>query len=59
MGERALALYFRLSKEDRKEVGGGMADESNSIANQRKLLLDYVRKKKDLAECKVVQYIEM
>ncbi len=58
MGERALALYFRLSKEDKKEAGGGMADESNSIANQRKLLLDYVRKKKDLAECKVVQYID-
>ena len=38
-----IAIYLRLSKEDDL-----MKDESNSIANQRELIMDYIRKDKKL-----------
>lgn len=37
--EKITALYCRLSQDD------GMDGESNSIANQREILLDYAHKK--------------
>lgn len=51
MGGKAVALYLRLSRED----GEG---ESNSIGNQRKLLLGYLRGKKELSAYRVEEYVD-
>ena len=40
MDVTTVALYMRLSRED-----DDMKDESNSISNQRKLLLGFLKKK--------------
>ncbi len=54
-----VALYMRLSREDKKAIEHGLVkDESNSISNQRKLLLGFVKKKRELAESPVVQYVD-
>lgn len=37
-----VAAYIRLSRED------GDKEESDSVGNQRKLLLEYIRQKEDL-----------
>ena len=50
MNKRAVALYMRLSREDGKAGGDGFKrDESNSIGNQRKLLLDFLKKGQEFA----------
>ena len=36
------ALYLRLSKED-GDVASGSKNESNSIANQKSLIMDYLQ----------------
>ena len=41
--------YMRLSRED-----DDMKDESNSISNQRKLLLGFLKKKQELADSPIV-----
>lgn len=41
------ALYARLSKEDAVS-GRGLRSESNSIRNQKQLMLDYVRRQDDI-----------
>ncbi len=43
MKEHVTALYLRLSLSD-GDLGKNGKDESNSIENQRTLLLDYIRK---------------
>lgn len=48
-----LALYLRLSKED-----GDMADESNSITNQRLLLHRFVEERSEFDGCEVKEYID-
>lgn len=48
-----VALYLRLSRED-----DDRKDESNSISNQRKLLLGFLKKKQELAGSPVVQYVD-
>lgn len=54
-----VALYMRLSREDDKAARNGLAeDESNSISNQRKLLLGFLRKKQEFADSPVVQYVD-
>lgn len=59
MDEMAVALYMRLSKEDRKTDGDGLGkDESNSISNQRKLLLGFLKKRRELAGSPSVQYVD-
>lgn len=47
-----IAVYLRLSKED-----GDMADESNSIANQRIMLREYVQK--NFQDYKLREYIDV
>lgn len=60
MDEMAVALYMRLSKEDRKADGDGLGkDESNSIRNQRKLLLGFLKRRREFAGDPVVQYVDM
>ena len=43
MDEITVALYMRLSRED-----DDMKDESNSISNQRKLLLGFLKRNRNL-----------
>ena len=38
------AIYLRLSKEDGDFSVSGEKKESNSIANQRKLIMEYLKK---------------
>lgn len=54
MDVTTVALYMRLSKED-----NDVRDESNSITNQRKLLLGFMKKKQEFADSSIAQYIEM
>ena len=59
MKETTVALYMRLSREDNKAIENGFEkDESNSISNQRKLLLGFLKKKQELAESPTVQYVD-
>ena len=48
-----IALYFRLSKQD-KEV----LDESNSISNQRRLAMEYIRNDKELKKYPSKEYVD-
>lgn len=48
-----LVLYLRLSKED-----GDMADESNSIINQRYVLRNYVNQREELKQFEIREYID-
>lgn len=48
-----VALYMRLSRED-----DDRKDESNSISNQRKLLLGFLKKKQELTGSPIVQYVD-
>ena len=45
-----IAIYLRLSKEDE-----GDRDESNSISNQRQLILDYIRRDKKLRKLECIE----
>ena len=46
-----IAIYLRLSKEDDL-----IKDESNSIANQRDLIMDYIRRDKKLKKMEVIEF---
>ena len=60
MGVTTVALYMRLSREDEKVIEKGMVkDESNSISNQRKLLLGFLKKKQEFADSPIVQYMDV
>ena len=54
MDKKMIAMYLRLSGED-KDTG---RNESNSIANQRQLILDYIRSDKILSECEVREFVD-
>lgn len=54
MTKQVIAIYLRLSGED-KDIG---RNESNSIANQRQLILDYIRSDKALSECEVREFVD-
>ncbi len=54
MGKNVIAMYLRLSGED-KETG---KNESNSIANQRQLILDYIQSDKTLSEYEVREFVD-
>ena len=41
---KVTAMYIRLSKED-IDCSKGIIEESNSISNQRELILNYLKKK--------------
>ena len=60
MSETTVALYMRLSREDDKAIENGFEkDESNSISNQRKLLLGVLKKKQEFADSPIVQYMDV
>lgn len=48
-----IAIYLRLSKEDDL-----IRDESNSITNQRDLIMNFIRKDKELQNMEVVEYTD-
>ncbi len=54
MDKKVIAMYLRLSGED-KDIS---RNESNSIANQRQLILDYIRSDKILSECEVREFVD-
>lgn len=53
-----LAMYLRLSLEDNKAVENGLPvqDESNSIGNQRKQILEYIHHDPELARYGVLEF---
>lgn len=52
MSKNLLARYIRLSREDEKE------SESNSIANQRELLKNFVESSPDLSQYEAVEFCD-
>lgn len=54
-GKYIIALYIRLSQEDRDVSLRADKAESNSIANQRALLWDFIKSHEEFADCTVVE----
>ncbi len=54
MAKQVIAMYLRLSGAD-KDIG---KNESNSIANQRQLILDYIQSDKTLSACEVREFVD-
>ena len=54
MDKKVIAMYLRLSGED-KDIG---RNESNSIANQRQLILDYIQSDKILSKCEIREFVD-
>lgn len=54
MAKQVIAMYLRLSGED-KDIA---KNESNSIANQRQLILDYIQSDKTLSACEVREFVD-
>ena len=50
-----LGLYLRLSDEDALKCSG---NDSGSIENQRKLLINYINSKPDLAQYEVMEFVD-
>ncbi len=55
-----LAIYLRLSLEDRRIASDGtfIQDESNSIGNQRKQILEYIRHDSELLKYDIVEFCD-
>lgn len=55
---KQVAMYLRLSLEDKKVVcdGGPIQNESNSIGNQRKQILEYIHRDSELSKYKVLEF---
>lgn len=53
-----LAMYLRLSLEDKRNAPDGslIQDESNSIVNQRKQILEYIHHDSELAKYEVLEF---
>lgn len=53
-----LAMYLRLSLEDKRAIedGGSAQDESNSIGNQRKQILEYIHHDSELSQYEVMEF---
>ena len=54
MDKKIIAMYLRLSGED-KDIS---RNESNSIANQRQLILDYIQSNKTLSGCEIREFAD-
>lgn len=54
-----LALYLRLSIEDKKAIEDGLGrNESNSISNQRKQIYEYIRHDTELNSYKAIEFCD-
>ncbi len=49
----AIGIYLRVSKEDEEEKV-----ESNSIRNQRELLLHFIKEKEEFVSCKILEFTD-
>lgn len=58
LSKKTLALYIRLSIEDGDLKKSVDKTESNSVSNQRKLLLDYYRNHPELNEYELVEFCD-
>lgn len=54
-GRYAIAIYIRLSCEDRDLDLHGSKKESNSITNQRNMLLEFIRTAKEFEGCEIIE----
>lgn len=52
-----VAIYIRLSLED-DDLSGGNKMESESITNQRSLLVDYIRTSPELCDAEIVEFCD-
>lgn len=57
MDGQLIALYLRLSLED-IDTRQKTTDESNSITNQRSVLINYVRNHPDLKDMKTIEFVD-
>lgn len=55
---KRLAMYLRLSLEDKKDFESGLADESNSIVNQRKQIYEYIHLDLELCGYETVEFCD-
>lgn len=58
MPDKVLAFYIRLSSEDRDLKTNMLKNESNSVANQRRLLQDYYDEHDSLHGYKVIEFCD-
>lgn len=58
MPDKTLAFYIRLSMEDGDLKGSADKKESNSITNQRNLLLNYYESHPDLKKYKIIEFCD-
>lgn len=57
MAGQLVALYLRLSLED-VETRREKADESNSIINQRSIVMQFIRSRPDLNDKKIIEFVD-
>lgn len=55
MEQKTIALYMRLSREDENLL---KKDESNSISNQRKLLVEFIGGQQDLKDYRILEFFD-
>lgn len=54
-----LAIYLRLSVEDERDIEKDLKkDESNSIGNQRKLILEYIQQDSELCKYEISEFMD-
>ena len=58
MPDKTLAFYIRLSIEDGDLKGSADKKESNSITNQRKLLMNYYESHPDLKKYRIIEFCD-
>lgn len=58
MPDKTLAFYIRLSMEDGDLKGSADKKESNSITNQRKLLMNYYESHPDLKKYQIIEFCD-
>ncbi len=57
MGELTAAVYLRLSSED-PDLKQALKTESNSIKNQRNLVMDFIRKSPRLSGAEILEFCD-
>ena len=57
MDSKLVALYLRLSLED-VDSRKGSTDESNSITNQRNVLINYIKNHPELMDRKTIEFVD-
>ena len=54
----SLAMYIRLSSEDDDLVNNITKSESNSVSNQRSLLMNFISQHAELADCSILEFCD-